>query len=196
MNKKTYEERKSKGLCVYCGAIPETKGVACNKCKERNKQTRSKNKQYAQKAHICNRCFRNKVEVGLICYDCLEKAAEYREKNKDKIHETSKIYYKNTYDKLKKEKICTQCRKRKAKEGKTMCKVCLGKKIRYKERYGIGGISRSERPNYGLCYFCGKELNGEKNICIKCKERCIKNLPEENLKNENWARLNEVLYKN
>ena len=194
-SKATYLRRKEQGVCTQCGGPIEVPGGMCEKCKEKQRIRRIENRKYAIAHHICPRCGRNKVLIGKSCSDCLQKQSDYREKNKDEINSKNAIYYKDRYERLKLEGICTKCAKRKAMTNKTMCSICLGRKRDYAENYYKEDINRHERPAYGLCYFCGDKLDGEWRICSKCRDRCINNLPKTPHKNEQWDRDNIALFK-
>ena len=54
-----------------------------------------------------------------------------------------------------------------------MCNECYQKHLRskYKRYWDSVGIPRKKRPEYGLCFICGKpyDPNGYK-VCDKCRE--------------------------
>lgn len=126
--------------------------------------------------------------------DCLERQAEYRERNKEEINRKQNITYKSKYAELKKNGICTKCRKRKARTNKTMCDICLASKREYRNNHYKDDLDRNERPAYGFCYFCGERLDGTWQICSKCRERCINNLPKEHHKISYWDKDNKIAF--
>ena len=193
MKKETYNYRKDHGLCVWC-QTPTNGTVLCDNCKKRDKERKVKNREYALKAHICPRCGKNKVVVGICCTDCLDKQAEYRDKNKEEINRKQRITYASKYQELKENGVCTKCRKRKAKAGKTMCELCLSVKREYRNNHYKNCLDRNERPSYGLCYYCGEKLDGNWKICSKCRERCMNNLPSEHHRIHYWDEDNKIVF--
>ena len=55
------------------------------------------------------------------------------------------------------------------------------------------GITRSERPTYGLCYCCGKPLDREGKKCIKCAAKVTNNLPRVKA-TEHWKKDNNLIF--
>lgn len=199
MSKKTYDYRKQNGLCVKCG-IPALNGkVHCQSCLEKEKIKKRENREFFKQMGLCPRCGKNRLfgdEKN--CPECLAKMCEInsksRQKNIDKTSSYSKDYYKKDIEKLKEKGLCRGCRKRKSAEGKTYCKICLEKKRKAKRERMGGCIERSERPSYGLCYTCGKELDRDGRVCLKCAEIMTKNLPSAHCGNDSWRRDNKIIF--
>ena len=76
------------------------------------------------------------------------------------------------YKKCKENAICPRCGKP-SDSGKVYCKTCRAA-MKGKREHDKKTISRSERPNYGICYICGKEQVMEnKKVCPKCYKQRI-----------------------
>ena len=90
---------------------------------------------------------------------------------------------------------CYKCGKRKA-EG--LCGICKAKSKAYKDKKRAD-ISRSERPNYGLCYTCGKqELYDGHKVCKNCYDIRMKCMEAAWAKpsNEYFKELNHLVFVN
>lgn len=107
------------------------------------------------------------------CYECNEKHKASNEKNYNS--ELAANRAKQYRDKCAENGICTRCKKRKATEGMKTCSTCRAKdKQRYIKQH-TGATPRHLRNDYGLCYKCGKELDGQMNtngekskLCSSC----------------------------
>lgn len=78
-------------------------------------------------------------------------------------------YSKIVYEFYKKNKICTQCRKRKTNGKITLCDVCNSKmKLRNKKKRleKIKNDKRERMINH--CYKCGIEMTVQNTLCDKC----------------------------
>lgn len=147
MYKKTYYERKSKGLCPVCGKIPEEGYVICSNCRTAN--TNKKNAK--AELGICIHCGTKHNRKTLLCDACSEKQNEKkREKGKE----------------LKQLGLCTRC------GGSTdgihvYCDDCRQYKKELNETY----------IKYGLCGYCHKErIYGDEKTCPECRAKSsIKN---------------------
>lgn len=121
---------------------------------------------------------------------------KYADNLKRKDTAKDRQYQHDRKERLKAAGICIKCAKRKAETGKTKCATCNIKERERARRYR-GGIPRSERPAYGMCYFCGAEIKTGK-IGETCKKRITKNLPKEPVPNEHWrkaeySRITEII---
>ena len=63
--------------------------------------------------------------------------------------------------------LCRDCLKRDAVKGK-FCLECYLKAQRRNKKKREGDVIRSERVEYGLCYFCGKPVIEGKKTCPDC----------------------------
>lgn len=141
-----------------------------------NKSSYSKERREWLKAHhICVRCGNEDAEPNsTFCLECLEKrrvwGRKYYKKNKNKLDKNNRQCHKRLYWERKKQGICTKCGKRKVCRKSTIyCIDCYIKCNRaYREKNP--GISRSERPAYGLCYRCGKQGLYSDKLCRSCFE--------------------------
>ena len=201
MDKITYDKRKSLGLCVTCGKEKSKEGyVCCEQCKEKQKNYQRENREYYRSLGFCPRCGKNKLfGQEKECPECLAKMYEWNIKSRQKRKFNASEWYKKDIAMLKENGLCRSCRKKPVKEGHTYCEVCLIKKRErgreYRAKKKNDGINRSERPNYGLCYFCGDKIDRDGRCCRNCAEKATKNLPRIN-KNEIWRRDNILVFKN
>ncbi|RHQ70270.1 hypothetical protein DWY27_04910 [Clostridium sp. AF24-2LB] len=76
------------------------------------------------------------------------------------------------YIKCKEKGICPKCGKISI-NGKVYCKSCRSA-MKAKRDSEKKTVHRSERPNYGICYICGKEqVIKNKKVCPKCYKQRI-----------------------
>lgn len=173
MRKLTYAEMRANGICTQCGKVnPEPSKCRCPECMERTRQQRKENRAYALKIGVCTVCKSGIPYPGKkICEDCLEKMSDYRAANRNpvKMHEV----YKRRKAECEMKGLCIGCKKRRAREGHAYCVECYIRRRR-KQISKIQTISRSERPKYGLCYVCGKELDNKTKVCTSCRDKIFK----------------------
>jgi hypothetical protein len=183
-DKERYQDLKNRGICVYCKTAPAEDGkTTCRICREKQRKQTSEKRAALKKLGFCTECGQNRIfESERICPECAAK--KYADNLKRKDAERDREYQHNLRERCKAAGICVKCRKRKAETGKTRCITCNIKE-RERARQYRGGIPRHERPAYGMCYFCGAAITTGK-VCESCKERIIKNLPDEPVPNENW----------
>lgn len=194
MNQKTYQKRKALGVCVYCGS-PKEEGrgskCMCASCSEKQRAYKDETRKFLKNIGLCPKCGKNSLWGNeKMCLECSATAYEENRRNREKRNAYAKEYYKKSMEELKKLGLCRSCRKRNVEKGHTYCSTCLAKK---RERsHGKVDIPRNERPSYGLCYICGRSLNGNKKICPQCSEKMTKNLPKMG-DNIYWRRQNRLL---
>lgn len=190
--KERYQSLKERGICVYCKSAPAEDGkTTCRVCREKQRKQTAEKRDALKKIGFCTECGKYRIYGNeTLCPECATK--KYIDNRNRRINksqeeiEKEREHAKEVRRKLIEDGICVKCRKRSAEKGKTRCQICNIQE-RNRMRKNRGGIMRSERPAYGLCYFCGnKILKG--NICDKCKERIIKNLPKESHPNEHWRK--------
>lgn len=209
-NKMRYKERKENKLCVRCNKQDERTlngGALCQKCvdekreerkncsEEERKRINEANDKYKKKCIAQNRCKRcGKQDAYTLtgkthCYECTQKISEYHKKyeneNKEKIAERKKKRHQELIDKG----ICTQCRKRPAREGKTQCEICaLKKKARdYKKTH-----SKWRDPD--LCSRCHKnEKFKEFELCETCYNNALKGIKNAHAKLDEMRANGEIL---
>lgn len=124
---------------------------------------------------ICTKCGTNKVKKGCtMCWDCAEKS-NMRSQNYYHSKMTEDQYKRRlNYNRRKRELcvafgICRDCLKRDAIKGR-FCLECYIKAQRRNMKKREGEIQRTERVDYGLCYFCGKPVIEGKKTCPTCYE--------------------------
>lgn len=192
LSKTLYYQRKEQGLCVRCGEKAIQGKVMCETCRDNEAKKRKSDREFCKSMGICPRCQKNLLwgdEKN--CPECLAKMQIVNEKYKNRGNFNSKEYHKKRYEQLKESGYCIKCRKRLQEQGKTKCSVCLAsERLRMRKQ----GIPRSERVNYGLCYFCGNKLDRVGRCCTSCAERNSKNI-EGVFGGEEWKNSNKKFYK-
>lgn len=200
MSKKTYDTRKSQGICVRCGKIKAVSGkVMCSECAEKSRIETREKRGFMRNMGICPRCCKNKLFGSeKECPECAAMMYERNRENSERRNAYFADYYRKDIARLKNDGLCRGCRKRKVAEGKTYCPVCLAKKRergRIYRREKDNAIDRSERPNYGLCYTCGEPIDREGRICARCAEIMKNNLPKHR-DNLMWRNENKLIFGN
>lgn len=197
----TYERRKEQGLCVGCGKVPPRNGkIMCAECAEKQRVYREDTRKFFKSIGICPRCGKNKLFGDeKTCPECLAYAYAVNNKSKANRNFNSKEWYKKDIAMLKSQGLCRSCRKEKIAIGHTYCPSCLIKHreraAKYKNKKDKSGLDRSERPNYGLCYFCGNPIDRDGRTCKKCAEIVKKNLPKTG-GNSLWKEQNKLIFRN
>ena len=181
--KERYQNYKDRGICVYCKSSPAEDGkTTCRICREKQRKQTAEKRAALRNMGFCSECGKNRIfGEEKICPECAAKKYASNRKNADK--EKNREYFRERTKKLKAEGICVKCGKRAAEKGKTRCMICNIKEANRAHR-AKDCLPRSERPAYGLCYFCGTEIKDGK-VCEKCKKRISQNLPKTN-PNECW----------
>ena len=192
---KRRERQIERGIGTKCGKTKAVEGKQmCEACAIDEREKQRQKREWFKLNHICPRCGKNTLYGNeKRCGECLEKDREYR--NRKARARDSTEYDRERREHRKDLGICVHCGKRPAKDGKTMCDVCLrNKAIRERERRGHF-IHRSEYPDYGICYQCCKRpvANG-KRLCKECSERSAKSLPIRSGGYEYWKRENEYIF--
>lgn len=197
--KEWYENRKRNGLCVKCGQPADSNKVLCEKCAEKRAIYQKETREFRIKMGFCPVCGRNKLfGEERMCPECLAKNMETVKKSRETTGKTHMDYYREQQKRYKENNLCRTGCGRKRYNGMTYCEACLkkhrerGKK--YKKEKVDGGIERSERQSYGLCYTCGKPLDREGGVCKKCAVKMASNLPTER-GNKWWHEQNALLFK-
>ena len=123
---------------------------------------------------ICTECGHEDVEPGKTkCWECLEKhrLGNKRRRQDPEYRKIEIAKQTEKYNQLKAEGICPYCRKRPAKKDRVYCEYCAPKVNTRK--HGAGYIPRSERPGFGMCYYCGEPVLEGKKICEKHYKQII-----------------------
>lgn len=147
---------------------------------------------------ICVRCHKEQAEPNkVMCWECNEKDLEnYRRKREQNRTEQNKKDLAR-YEILKQNGICTYCKHEKAMPGKYKCKKCLAKLKRRRDA-NRKDLTRSERPDYGFCYICGKnKLKEGFRVCADCYDTRMESIKKIMYLsyNEEWKRDNKLVFK-
>ena len=147
--------------------------------------------------HICPRCRKNKLYGDETrCIECTieenKKAMKSRNKlGKDHYNKVHREWSRQSYKKCVENGICYVCRKSPADGGYKTCGVCREKqrtykRIKYQEKIKM---TRSERIERGLCYFCDNPQKKGYKVCEKHWQMNVKK--SRNPKNHPWNTRNK-----
>ena len=170
----------------------------CSECAAKVRNAKKADREWAKEHGFCPRCMKNKLFGDeKICPECLAYMYAVNIKSRQKNYGDNHTYYLKDIARLKEQRICRGCRKKKAAEGHTYCKECLAKKrIRRRRDYQReteNYIPRSERRFYGLCYRCGNPNDTDKGLCSECSEAVVKNFKGIRSTNAYWKADNQLL---
>lgn len=173
--------RKEKGLCVKCGKCePVENKSMCETCAEKHRNYIRESRKMCREIGICPVCQKNKLFGDeKTCPECLAKKMEFPSVKNPAPYKRKRSLYKWR----KEQGLCTRCGKPNNNKTTVKCKTCLEKErlrgIEYRQKKTGVYIPRSERRHYGLCYFCGNEIDGYRNVCEKCADNVTKNFHHE-----------------
>ncbi len=131
---------------------------------------------------ICVQCLRYDAAPGRVrCEVCLNKNAEASKNRRAKMQSVSQSdRLRNLRESRKEKGLCIWCGKPRSQYSSAFCIECRVKNQR-KNNARKTGISRSERPLYGMCYICGKQVYSGEKLCRECKKQSIANLPNKHI---------------
>lgn len=131
---------------------------------------------------LCPRCGNNKLFGDeRNCPECSAKAQEYNERYKtehpEKVRQNTNAYHRSVYQQRKEAGLCVRCGKRMPLHNDLRCGICKEKMdLRKQERRMRNGkLTRKERLEQGLCYFCGAETVPGLKVCEKHRQVCAEN---------------------
>ena len=179
--KQRYELAVSRGMCPHCRKPAGPGGfVLCKDCREKSRGATAERRKFLKGMGFCVRCGCEKALPGrTLCYECTEKNSEAHAEYRAAHLSHEKEWHRQHRARLKEAGICTACRKREAREGRTECALCAEKHKKRSRALRVSkgvGISRSERPAYGMCYTCGAPIGEGERLCGACKEMTTANL--------------------
>lgn len=143
---KSYRERVSRGICVYCPNPADAPHVRCAGCREITSDYSAGRREMRKELGLCGDCGKAPLIEGRAnCTDCRKRDREQR------------------IERLRLGK-CASC-SRKTVPGKTHCRSCA-------DRCSKAAIARkNERRRNNLCLSCGKP-RGEKYLnCLPCRRK-------------------------
>ena len=124
-----------------------------------------------------------RVEKGVYALSEKGKTDEQKEKDRLRKRQLKQTRIENG--------LCPRCGKHQSQNG-GLCQRCRAYLKNYRDKNRCD-LSRSERPDYGICYICGKNptMKGKK-VCDKCYETRLSTLPAmwENANNDYFRQLN------
>lgn len=162
MSKKTYEERKQQGLCVFCGSpYRKINNLKCDNCIQKAKQKYNKQKHREYDLKYKNKLYNERKESNLCvvcgkveplddatkCFDCSMKHRKNLKKHQTKVYAD------------RKELGLCKCGAI-TRPGKRTCQICTDRNLAIYE-------SRKER---GVCNYC-KNPSGGRTRCEECSVR-------------------------
>ena len=127
---------------------------------------------------ICAKCGKRMAEPNkALCFECSEMEMVYQKRYLSKMTDEEQEIFKDKsrvtamtrYHKLKNSGICVSCGRRKALNGNVFCLDCKVRKK--KKRMENHSIYRHERPDYGLCFICGRPVYENHRTCKDCYEK-------------------------
>lgn len=131
---------------------------------------------------LCPRCGKNRLfgdEKN--CRECSIKQQGYNERYKaehsEEVRKRTNDYHRSVYQQRKEAGVCVRCGKRKPVFNDLRCGICREKmQLRRQERRVKNGtLTRKERLEQGLCYFCGAETVPGMKVCEKHRQTCLEN---------------------
>lgn len=174
-NKETYKKYikklKDNELCIKCKKPLDRNGVHCVQCRKIINENVKLDRDFYRENRTCPRCRKNTL-VGneRICLECT--ANEYEQKmnsnkrlGKEHLNKIHSDWEREERKKRIENGMCTRCGKRKVDSGYKTCGICRDKRRRYISRKRTKKISRGERANLGLCYFCENPLKDGYKVC-------------------------------
>ena len=196
-DKERYADLKARGICVYCKTAPAEDGkITCRMCREKQRRQTAEKRKALKQLGFCIECGRNRIFGSeSICPECVAKKYENNRKHRKGSQDSQ--YFRERRERLKASGICVKCGKRMAESNKTRCCICNIRERDRARRYRGNNIPRSERPSYGMCYFCGAKIESG-SVCEKCSTKITQNLPKDHKQNEYWkqseyARIAEII---
>jgi hypothetical protein len=150
--------------------------------------------QWYKKNGICVQCLRYDASPGKVrCEVCLAKNAEVARKRREKMKSVSRAEeYRKMRETRKEQGLCIWCGKPRCSYSSVFCIDCRIKNQR-KNNARKKGVARSERPLYGMCYRCGKQVRLGDKLCPECRNQSIDNLPEKHII-KSWKRDNNRVF--
>ena len=143
---RTYQKRRSEGLCVDCGGEieEERKGKArCKKCADKNNEGQRLDRAAYIKNGICPLCkTRRLVGDEHRCYECRVKDSKRVKRYQDKEKAIDPIGYtrkrtescKRTRQKYASQGLCVNCGRVKSEEYR-LCEKCRQRNLEYCRRW-------------------------------------------------------------
>lgn len=185
----TYAEMVAAGLCVSCGKPKEGKYVLCDPCREKKKVYMNETRQWYRQNGICPSCGKGKLHGDeKNCLECTTKAYSrmIHGRDRERYNETHKEWSRRTHHEFIAKGICTRCRKRKADYGFKTCGICREKIAESKRLRKPAKLSKSERAEIGLCYFCAEPVIPGYKTCQCCHDRNVANASKTDRTNHIW----------
>lgn len=203
--KELYNLRKENHLCVKCGKPNDSTTVCCSNCREKINKYGRESRLFFKENGICPRCRKNRIfKNENECVECraghLTFYYEHR-KNNDGYKNNKSIYGKEVRQQCTSQGICVMCRKNKAIPGKTKCMRCTQKYNAYFRKYyerdkiTSGELTRHERVENGLCYYCGEKIDViGKRACSKCCKEYSTHFNQEIRPANYWKNDNAMVF--
>lgn len=180
---------KEQGLCVSCRKPLDRDGVRCISCNEKRRIYENETRHMYAENGICPRCRREKLFGDeKACLECNAKIYEWHRKrvsNEEcrlKYNEKQRELQKNIYHKRIELGICTRCGKRKADNGCKTCGICRAKIRETKRRNSKPVMTKEERFEKGLCFWCDNPRKEGYKVCEKHYQMNIEKLDNENVR--------------
>lgn len=131
---------------------------------------------------LCPRCGKNRLYGDeRNCLECAEKQysynVKYRQEHPEEVKQSINRCHRSEYQKRKESGLCVRCGKRESLYNDLRCGICKEKMVlrRQERRMRDGKLTRTERLEQGLCYFCGGETVSGLKVCEKHRKICEEN---------------------
>lgn len=196
ISRRFYLNRKHGGLCPRCGKKLERDGHYCTDCLEKDREYRSKSREFFRENHICSSCGKQIVfGSDKTCPECREKRARIKKNITEDAKEKERERQKSIYKDRKERGVCTRCGKRPPAPGRAKCGICLEKNAEEhrKKNYNRKNIKEYRIENR-LCYYCGDPVDTDKKICSKCLQKCKEYGEKSGGGNEYWEKDNKLIF--
>ena len=170
------QKLQAQGLCPVCRKPMDREGYSCSECLAKENERHKDDVKRLIELGFCRVCQKNKtVPNSSYCDACLQRMYVYNRQryidNPEYFREANRNSQRKMYRNRKENGICTRCGKRKAKEGKAKCQICLNEDA---ERHAIRyeGITCSDRAELGICRFCDNPVKDGYRTCEKHYQMC------------------------
>lgn len=177
-----------------CGkGKPVTGGSLCRQCRAKCREEQRLRREQAAELHICPRCRKNKLYAGeKRCPECIEKARKYSVGYRERKNELQRTVYRARPK--ENDGKCIYCHKRPPEAGHKSCAYCrASRRNKAAARRGCR-LTPSERPLYGLCYYCGEPVMDGKKVCKKHYDMSISHLKRASNQNHWWRKDEHMRY--
>lgn len=136
---------------------------------------RKEREDYYKKIGRCTRCGNQDAYTlngKTLCYDCNCKNKEYSKKHHERYRTKDNEKMRERTKTLRKQGLCIDCGKRRAKNNRVRCEQCLLKNNKMVKAHK-NRVNRDMVKYMDICYLCCKNpiVEGHK-VCTQCLNKC------------------------